>query len=129
MAIVARAILDEGGLTGNIKPDTEFSEEDWLFSYFDCAPRDMYIEKVGALETYIPEYADSLAELAIKFALQPEGVTVALTSMHIREHAEANISVLEKAPLPADVFDELRYRHRWIRNFYQARKYLATQGV
>lgn len=126
VAVIARAILDEGGLAGNLRADTEFADDDWLKGYFDCLPREIYLRKVDALRAFLPQEADTLAELAIKFALQPEGVTVALTSMHVREYAQANIGTLKKPPLSASAFDALRYQHRWIRNFYQARKYLPA---
>ena len=124
VAVIARAILDEGGLSGFLDMETEFAKDEWLYNYFDCLPRETYLQKVNGLKKFIPEYADNLAELAIKFALCPQEVTIALTSMHIHEYAMQNIDILKKPGLSQDVFDELRHGNRWIRNFYQQRKYL-----
>ena len=49
------------------------------------------------------------------------GVTTALSSMNIREHAEANVAAMEEEPLRDDVFSEIRYYHRWIHNFYSSK--------
>jgi aryl-alcohol dehydrogenase-like predicted oxidoreductase len=86
--------------------------------FFEVVPREMYIERVNRLLKFIPEYADNLAELAIKYVLYHPGVTTALVSMHVPEYAEQNIATLDKEPLPAQVFEEIFKYHRWIRNFY-----------
>lgn len=124
VAVIARAILDEGGLAGLLSMQTKFSNEDWLYNYFDCLPREIYLQKLDAIKQFIPEHADNLAQLAIKFALLPDEISIALTSMHRHDYAKENIDLLEKPKLSHDVFDTLRYGHRWTRNFYQKRKYL-----
>ncbi|MDR6550443.1 aldo/keto reductase [Paenibacillus qinlingensis] len=124
VAFIARIILDEGGLTGFLRQDTVFNEGDFRRSYFDVLPRETYMSKVDALRSYVPEHAGSLAELAIRFALQDPGVTVAITSMQVHEYAEQNIAASQQPPLANQVYEELCYQHRWIRNFYHARRYL-----
>lgn len=124
VGVIARAILDEGGLTGFLKQDTVFPDGDFRKHYFDVLPRNLYIDKVDKLRAYIPEYADTLAELAVKFALYDPDIHVCLTSMHVHEYAEQNIAVVDKPALPAEIFERLRIKHRWIRNFYQARRHL-----
>lgn len=124
VAFLARIVLDEGGLTGFLKADTAFAEGDFRANYFDVLPRQLYIDKVDALKAYIPEHADSLAELAIKFALKAPGVTTALTSMHVHEYAQQNIQAADQPELSDELFHTLCFKHRWIRNFYQARRYL-----
>ena len=118
VAVLARCVLDEGGLTGFLKMDTTFGEGDYRAKYFDCGPRETYISKVEALRQFVPEHAGSLAALALKFVLKDPGVTSALVSMHIKQYAQENIRALEEAPLSDEVFDHLRRHHRWIRNFY-----------
>jgi methylglyoxal reductase len=124
VAVIARIILDEGGLTGFLKADTHIAEGDFRANYFDVLPRSIYIDKINALQTFIPQYAESLAELAIRFALQPEGITTAITSMHVHEFIRPNLEAAARPELPQEVFELLRNKHRWIRNFYQARRYL-----
>ena len=124
IAIIARCILDEGGLTGFLRPDTHFAPDQWIHGYFDCVPRETYLRRVEALREFVPGYASSLAELAIRYVLSFPAVTVALSSMHLREHLHANLRALDAGPLPAPVLDKLRHHHRWIRNFYHARRHL-----
>ena len=123
VAVIAREILDEGGLTGAIARDTVLGEDHSLRTYFDVLGRDVYLAKVDALRQYIPEHAANLPELSIKFATWPEGVTVALSSMHVREHLNQNLAALGKGRLPDSVFQDMLYRHRWSKNFHLERKY------
>ncbi|AZG47540.1 aldo/keto reductase [Gordonia insulae] len=121
VAVMARCVLDEGGLTGAITADTAFPAGHYLDGYFDATlPRDVYLDKVEALREFVPEYAPSLAALALKFVTQAGGITTALTSMHQPEHAVANIAAVEGPDLPDDVFDTIRTRHRFIKNFNNA---------
>ncbi|MFC5703976.1 aldo/keto reductase [Cohnella faecalis] len=122
VAVIARCILDEGGLTGFLKPDTEFGEGDFRKTYFEYLPREIYIERVERLrEAYIPKYAETLAELAIKFVLHHPAVTTALSSMHVTKYAEENIAAADLTPLTDEIFLEIRRYHRWVRNFYETK--------
>jgi methylglyoxal reductase len=121
VAVIARCVLDEGGLTGAITADTVFPEGDYRHGYFDdTVPRAVYLTKVDALRAFVPDYAPSLAALALKFVTQQPGITTALTSMHLPEHAAANITAVNRPDLPAEVVDRLRTRHRFIKNFNNA---------
>ncbi len=121
VAVLARCVLDEGGLTGFLSQETAFAEDDFRANYFDQGPRDLYLEKVGGLRKFLPEHAGSLASLALKFVTMHPGVTTALSSMNIREHAEANVAAMEEEPLSDEVFTEIRFYHRWIHNFYSGK--------
>ena len=118
VAVLARCVLDEGGLTGMLKADTTFAKGDFRVGYFDMGPRDVYIEKVAEFGKFIPEHASSLVSLALRYVTQQPGVTSALSSMHIPEYAKQNIAVFDEPDLPQEVMDEIRFKHRWIRNFY-----------
>jgi len=113
--------MDEGGLSGFLTEETRFEEGDYRKFFFDYVPRGMYIELVNRLRQFVPEYADSLAELAIKFVLKHPGVTTALVSIHVPEYANQNIAALDKEPLPDDAFQEIFRYHRWVRNFYDTK--------
>ncbi|CDR01211.1 aldo/keto reductase [Streptomyces iranensis] len=122
VAVVARCVLDEGGLTGTLTEDTAFDEDDYRHRYFDdIVPRSVYLKKVDALRQYVPAYAGSLAALALKFVIQSPGVTTAISSMHVRAYCEENIAALEEPALPAEVFDRLRFKHRFIKNFNETK--------
>ncbi|AFC28927.1 aldo/keto reductase [Paenibacillus mucilaginosus] len=118
VAVIARCVLDEGGLTGFLTQDTTFADGDYRKSFFGSVPREMYIERVDRLRSFIPQYAASLAELAIRFVLQHPAVTTAAISMHVPQYTEENIAAADRDPLPPAVFEELRKHHRWVRNFY-----------
>ncbi|HZZ56620.1 MAG TPA: aldo/keto reductase [Opitutaceae bacterium] len=118
VAVLARCVLDEGGLAGTLRPDTMFAEGDYRARYFDCGPREIYLERVDALREHVPAHAGTLAALALKFVLHDPGVTTALVSMHVRRFAEENLRAMAETPLSDDMFAHLRRRHRWVRNFY-----------
>jgi methylglyoxal reductase len=114
VAVIARCILDEGGLTGFLTPELDFPEGDFRHGYFDWTiPRRAYIAKVDALRPYLPEHASSLAALAIKFALHHPGVTTGITSMHVQEYARMNIAAVDEPDLPDDVIQRLLTSHRF----------------
>ncbi|MCU6790977.1 aldo/keto reductase [Paenibacillus sp. WQ 127069] len=124
VAVIARVILDEGGLTGFLKEDTVIPDSDYRYNYFDCQPRSVYLDKVDRLRQYVPQYASSLTELAIKFVLKDPGVTVAISSMQVLEYAAENIAACDKEALPDELFELIKIRERWIRHFYHARRHL-----
>ncbi|MGG1520001.1 aldo/keto reductase [Paenibacillus oryzisoli] len=124
VAFLARCVMDEGGLTGFLTEDTQFTDTDYRKTYFDYVPRRMYIERVDKLRQFVPAYADNLAELALKFVLHHPAVTTALVSMHIPAYANQNIAALDKAPLPDEIFQEIYKYHRWVRNFYDTKFWL-----
>lgn len=121
VAVLARCVLDEGGLTGFLSKDTQFAADDFRADYFDQGPRSLYLKKVEALRKFLPEHAGSLAALALKFVTKHPGVTTALSSMNIREHAEMNVAAMKEESLSSEAFAEIRYYHRWIHNFYSSK--------
>jgi methylglyoxal reductase len=117
VAVIARCILDEGGLTGFLNEDLVFPVGDFRHGYFDkTINRSWYIHKVDQLKKFVPRYADSLAALAIKFACHSPGVTTAITSMHIEEYARVNCAALDEPDLPEEIFHQLCTSHRFIKN-------------
>ncbi len=118
VSVIARCVLDEGGLTGMLTPKTTFEEGDFREKYFLKGPVNEYIRRIDELRKFIPEHADSLAELAIRFTLTHPGVSTACISMHIPKFAKENISAAAKGPLCESVFKEIRCHHRWLHNLY-----------
>ncbi|ACB96341.1 aldo/keto reductase [Beijerinckia indica] len=118
VAVIARCILDEGGLSGFLTSETHFAQGDFRDGYFDATvPRETYIRKVEALRTFVPANASSLAALAIKYALHDPGITTAISSMHVRAFLEANLAALAEDPLDETTFRTLMTRHRFIKNY------------
>ena len=118
VAVLARCVLDEGGLTGFLTETTTFEDHDFRKTFFAEVPRRQYMDRVDRLRAFVPQYASSLAALALKFVVAHPGVTSALTSMHLEAHALSNCAALDEPALPDAVFYELRTKHRWVRNFY-----------
>lgn len=117
VAVIARCILDEGGLTGFLTKDMDFPKGDFRHGYFDKSiSREWYINKVDQLRQYVPGAATSLAALALKFATHSPDVTTAITSMHVKQHATANIDALDEPRLSDELFERLRTSHRFIKN-------------
>jgi methylglyoxal reductase len=121
VAVIARCILDEGGLTGFLTEDTTFPEGDFRHGYFDwTVPRRAYLAKVDALRPYIPEHASSLAALALKFAVNHPGVTTGISSMHIEDYARMNIAAVQEEPLSGELMQRLLTSHRFVTNLSHA---------
>ena len=118
IGIIARCVLDESGLTGAITRDTKIEAPDFRAGYFEQGPLDEYVRRVDALRQFVPTSASSLAALALKFVLYHPGVTSAITSMHVRQFADENISAGDEPALSPEVFETLFRHHRWIKNFY-----------
>jgi aryl-alcohol dehydrogenase-like predicted oxidoreductase len=121
VAIIARCVLDEGGLAGCLTEETIFEVGDFRKTYFDEVPRAQYIQHVNALKKFIPSQASSLAKLAIKHVLKNTGVTTAIASMHIEKYALENISVFNEPPISDETFYELYTIHRWTNNLYHTK--------
>lgn len=126
VAVIARCVMDEGGLSGFLTEDIQFETQDFRKTFFEEVPRSLYIERVNALRQFVPEHAGSLAKLALKFVLKHPGVTTAISSMHIEKFAQENIEAAAEPELSDDVFYELRTKHRWIRNFYTKKYWMKN---
>lgn len=130
VAVIARCILDEGGLTGFLTADTAFARGDFRDGYFDdTVSRATYISKVEALRSYVPRYASSLAALAIKFVLSHPGITTAITSMHEQRFAAMNIDAASEPPLPPEISKALMFKHRFIKSFMDVRNFADLSVV
>jgi aryl-alcohol dehydrogenase-like predicted oxidoreductase len=118
VAVLARCVLDQGGLSGFLTPETNFEEGDLRKTLFSDDIREEYMERVDELRKFIPLYASNLTALALKFVLAHPGVTSALVSMHVQKFADENIAVLSEPPLPQAIFEEMRMHHRWLKNLF-----------
>ena len=118
IAVLARCVLDQGGLTGFLTSGTEFKQGDLRKVLFPPEIREEYIARVNSLQQYIPTYASSLTALSMKFVLAHPGVTSALISMHIEKYANQNIAIMQEDPLPEEIFQEIRMQHRWLKNLF-----------
>jgi aryl-alcohol dehydrogenase-like predicted oxidoreductase len=115
--VIARVPLDEGGLTGRIRPDTEFEGDDFRAHYFHGERKREVHERATAIarDLGIPE--EELAETALRFVLSEPAVSTVIPGMRSLRNVERNVAVSDGRPLSDEQRERLR-AHRWVRNFY-----------
>jgi aryl-alcohol dehydrogenase-like predicted oxidoreductase len=118
VGVIARCPLDEGALTGAVKPDSVFPEGSFLDTYFKGDRKQVVFDKAQELNWLIEEgYAESLAEAAVRFVLSHEAVSTAIVGMRKARHAQANCAAVDKGPLPEAALQRLK-KHAWPHNFW-----------
>ncbi len=118
ISVIARVPFDEGGLTGNIKPDTTFPPKDFRNRYFRGERKEQVWQRVQAIWQDVKEETASLPEAALRFVISFEAVTTVIPGVRKMEHLLANVQAVEKGPLSKALIEKLA-RHRWLRNFYE----------
>ena len=117
IGILARVPLDEGGLTGTIRPDTTFPENDWRNNYFREDRKQQVFERTERLGALLGEEASSLPELALRFCLHHEATSTVIPGMRTVRHVEMNAAFSDGRQLSPQLVQRLR-EHVWERNFY-----------
>jgi aryl-alcohol dehydrogenase-like predicted oxidoreductase len=118
LGVLARVPLDEGGLTGTIKPDTQFDRTEFRAHYFRGDRKQQIVEHVDALKRDLEGVPGTLPEIALRFCLSNDAVTTVIPGMRRIETVESSCGVSDTGPLPQDVSAILK-RHAWNRNFYE----------
>jgi aryl-alcohol dehydrogenase-like predicted oxidoreductase len=113
VAVIARVPFDEGTLTGALTKESTWPEGDWRNTYFVKDNLDASVERAEALRPVVPE-GMTMAEMALRFILSHEAVSVVIPGMRTTEKVEANIAASDGRGLPDEVLRELR-KHRWTR--------------
>lgn len=117
IGVLARVPLDEGGLAGTIRADTEFEPGDFRAFYFRGDRKREVEERARALQCDLGDVAASLPTLALRFCVSHPAVSTVIPGMRTVRHAVANCAVSEMGELDAEVIQELK-KHAWSRNFY-----------
>lgn len=119
IGVLARVPLDEGALTGNIRPDTSFDPAEFRAFYFRGDRKREVYEKVSALQADLSKIGvtEPLAETALRFCLTHAAVTTVIPGMRKVANVKANLRVSEKGPLSEAVMELLR-NHAWDKNYY-----------
>src|SRR5918992_3278236 len=114
VGVIARVPLDEGGLTGRIRPDTAFSGDDFRDFYFrGDRKRDVH-DRVRAIASDLGIEEDELAEVALRFVLSEPTVATVIPGMRSLRNVERNVAVSDGRPLTDEQRERLR-AHRWVR--------------
>ncbi len=117
IAVIARVPLDEGSLTGNIKPDTEFPRGDWRNNYFRGDRKQQVWDRVQKIQADVQEETNSIVEAALRFTISFPAVTTVIPGMRKSNHLQSNTDFIKKGPLSDSLIKKLE-DYRWIRNFY-----------
>ncbi|MBI5595331.1 MAG: aldo/keto reductase [Elusimicrobia bacterium] len=119
VGVIVRCPFDEGGLTGQLTPDTRFTAEDFRGYYFGGDRLAETCRRASALKSLlVPAHAAGLAEAALRFCLSFRDVATVIPGMRTAEHAAANARAADGRLLPGDLLAELA-AHAWNRNFYR----------
>jgi aryl-alcohol dehydrogenase-like predicted oxidoreductase len=117
LGIIVRVPFDEGGLTGMIRPKTQFPEGDWRHRYFRGDRRAEAARRADALLPLLGVEAKSLPELALRFILSRPEVSTVIPGMRHAAHARSNVAAADGRVLSVEMLQRLR-NHVWDKNWY-----------
>jgi aryl-alcohol dehydrogenase-like predicted oxidoreductase len=115
--VIVRVPLDEGGLTGQITPETTFPQGDFRNGYFRGDRKRQVFERTERLKTFLGPEASSLPELALRFCLHPPAVSTVIPGMRSVRNVERNCAVSDGRQLSPALLHSLQHE-AWDRNFY-----------
>jgi aryl-alcohol dehydrogenase-like predicted oxidoreductase len=118
VGVLARVPLDEGGLTGRIAGNTQFTPGDFRESYFRGDRKRQVAERVEALKKDLAGIPGTLPEIAIRFCLSHAAVTTVIPGMRRIASVESSCRAEAGGKLDERTVALLK-RHAWNRNFYQ----------
>ena len=117
IGVIVRVPFDEGALTGNVTPETEFDEGDFRNHYFRDDRKGQVQERVRAIISELGASEDEIAEIALRYVLSHPAVSTVIPGMRSVRNVERNTAVGDGEGLPEDQVRLLK-NHRWVRNFY-----------
>ena len=118
IAVIARVPLASGLLSGKISAATAFAEDDHrkfnrhgeafdVGETFAGVPFETGLQAVDEIRKLVPEGA-SMAQMALRWILMHDAVTVVIPGARNAEQAAANAAAAELAPLTEDVMQAAR---------------------
>ncbi len=123
--VIVRVALDEGSLTGKYSTDHQFPAEDFRSRYFAGDRMARTADRVEAVRADLEDFglADqySLADLSLKFALSPPGVSTVIAGMRDEDQARMNTRTARLRDLPDELIKRL-HRHNWLRGVWYSGK-------
>ncbi|MDN4524112.1 aldo/keto reductase [Fictibacillus fluitans] len=119
VGVIARVPLDEGGLTGNITPESQFDEDDFRSRYFNGERKAEVSNRVNKIAEDLNISIDDVAETALNYVLSHPAVSTVIPGMRSIRNVERNCKIGDGKGLSQEAVQKLK-AHRWIRNFYQA---------
>jgi aryl-alcohol dehydrogenase-like predicted oxidoreductase len=113
VGVIVRVPLDEGALTGSVRPETTFPEGDFRNGYFAGQRKREVWERVQAIARDLDVEVERLAEIALRFCLSHPTVNVVIPRMRSTRNVERNVRAASAGPLGESQLTTLR-RHRWV---------------
>jgi aryl-alcohol dehydrogenase-like predicted oxidoreductase len=117
VGVIVRVPFDEGGLTGNVRPDSTFPPGDFRNEYFAGERKAEVWERVQGITGELGIPVERLPEIALRFCLSAPAVSTVIAGMRSTRNVEANAAAVDAGPLSEDELAVLR-RYRWVRRFY-----------
>jgi aryl-alcohol dehydrogenase-like predicted oxidoreductase len=117
VGVIVRVALDEGGLTGEITPDTTFEAGDFRNNYFRGDRKQQVYKRVQNIASDLGIPLDDMPELALRYVLSHPAVSTVIAGMRSIRNVERNCQVGDGRGLPLGKVEKLK-AHRWARNFY-----------
>ncbi len=93
VGVIARVPFDEGGLTGNLTPDTTFPPRSAQAFYFREDRLRETCERVDRLRPLLGGEIKTVAQLAMKFCLSHPAVSTVIPRMRRPAHVEDDCAV------------------------------------
>jgi aryl-alcohol dehydrogenase-like predicted oxidoreductase len=118
VGVIVRVPLDEGGLTGRIRPGTGLPDGDWRNSYFGGDRKQQVWDRLQAIADELGVPVEHVPEIALRYCLSHPAVSTVIPGMRSLRNVDANVAAAGLGPLSTWELESLR-RHRWVRNFYQ----------
>ena len=113
VAVIARVPFDEGTLTGTLTKESRWPQDDWRSTYFVRENLEVSVDHAEALKPLIPN-GMTMAEMALRFILSNDDVSVVIPGMRKLTNVESNIAASDGHGLPVDLVQKLK-EHRWDR--------------
>ncbi|RKU24986.1 hypothetical protein C6499_15765 [Candidatus Poribacteria bacterium] len=107
IAVVVRQPLSSGLLSGQLKADTVFAENDYRKTW----SREKFLtdlERVEQVKSIVGDKAQSLPQAALKFILAHPAVSSVVPGMMTPAQVDDGVATSGAAPLPAAVLEQLR---------------------
>jgi aryl-alcohol dehydrogenase-like predicted oxidoreductase len=118
VGVIVRVPLDEGGLTGTMKPGVQWPEGDWRHRYFRGDRPAQVAARVEAFRPALLKESRTIAEGALRFCLSHDATATVIAGMRTAAHARENCAASDGRRLSPGLLKELK-KHAWPRNFYQ----------
>jgi len=108
VGVIARVPFDEGGLTGAVRPDSVFPDNDFRSWFFRGDRKQKVFDRVERLKLLLGSEAENLAELALRFTLSHDAVSAVIPGMRSPKNVTANISSSDGRRLSAETLAKLK---------------------